>query len=100
MAAARQLFVYYRVERSLEAAAINAVRQLQQQLRAQHSGLSATLMRRQDAVDGASTLMEIYAAQDAGIDNDLQHRIEAAAARALAGIETGARHVEAFEACA
>jgi Domain of unknown function (DUF4936) len=100
MAAARQLFVYYRVDSALEAQAIRVVHKLQQQLRAQHPGLSATLMRREDVHDGACTLMEIYAARGDGIGEELQRSIEAAAARDLASIETGPRHVEVFEACA
>ena len=98
---ARELFVYWRVERAAAAQASAAVRRMQQALVAAHAGLLTGLYRRDDAsLDGANlqqlTLMEVYARPGLGIGDDIQAAIESAAV-ALAKWRRGARHVEVFE---
>jgi hypothetical protein len=98
--AGRELFVWYRVRRERAGEARAAVVAMQRSLAAQWPALQARLLVRDDG--GLATWMESYSsgATDAaptGIDADIEAAI-AAAARALAGLIEGERHVEAFEA--
>ncbi len=60
-AAARRLYVYYRVEPPALAATVHSVRVMQAGLTAAHPGLRAELLRRPDLDKGEVTLMEVYA---------------------------------------
>ena len=91
------LFIWFRVPRAHEVAAVAAVRGLQAQWITQ--GLQCELLRRTDGAEDEVTLMEIYRAT-AGVDADWQARIEAEAGPRLAPWLRGPRHVEVFEACA
>ena len=93
----RRLYVYFRVARDDEAAAVAALRALHAQLR---DTLDCELLRRADD-DGAVhvTLMETYR-QPGGVAAPVQARIEREAALCLAPWLVGERHVEVFEPCA
>lgn len=95
-----ELFVYYRVPVTACAVVAAAVGTMQQALRAQHSGLEARLLRRPALHDGHATFMETYAWPGRGIGSGLQAQIDVAAAQALDGMGTGARHTEVFLPCA
>ena len=98
----RELFIYYRVPADAVSLARTQVEALQRALGAEIPNLRARLLRRPEPDPaGQTTFMETYAIappSSAGIDADLQARIEAAAAAAL-GALGGARHVEVFVAC-
>jgi hypothetical protein len=101
----RELYVYYKVRGDSAAAALTVVREFQQELRAETPALVVRLLRHPGETDGLQTWMETYAVEAfgrnadvppaAGIDAELQARIERAAAR-LAPHLAGARHVEVF----
>lgn len=91
----RRLYIYYRVAAGDLAQAVAAIRALQAGLSLTVPGLRAELLRRPGAPDEQVTLMETYAAPF-GIDEALQHRIEADFA-ALALPLQGPRHTEVFE---
>jgi len=99
----RQLFIYWRVASADVAAALQAVRAMQAQLRRNHGALCTGLYQRPQASANETTLMETYAlaAHTAcdGIDAVMQQHIEAAGAQALQPWLRGARHVEVFDAC-
>ena len=94
----RELFVYYRIRSNDAAAARAAGPRVQAQLRRDDPQLSARLLRRPEEENGLQTWMEIYAA-DAGISEETQARIEAAA-QALLPMLDGPRHTEVFIPCA
>jgi hypothetical protein len=60
-AAARRLYVYYRVADSALAASVHAVGMMQAGLTAAYPGLRAELLRRPGRDNGEVTLMEVYA---------------------------------------
>ncbi len=99
----RELFVYYRVRAAEAEAAFAFVRELHARLALEHPGLHGRLLRRPEEPDGPQTWMETFAVDPRqapnGVDTDLQSAIEAAAAPLLPLID-GARHTEAFVACA
>jgi len=98
--AGRELFVWYRVRRERAGEARGAVAAMQRALAAQWPTLQGRLLVRDEGP--VATWMESYslAAQEAagaGVDARIESAI-AAAARELAGLIEGERHVEAFEA--
>jgi len=97
----RQLFIYWRTAATDAPAALQAMRALQAALRRQHAGLQCGLYLRTDVSAEDATLMETYALDATvateGLDVALQETIEAAAGKALAPWQRGARHVEVFE---
>ena len=99
----RELFVYYRVAPVDATRARAAALAMQALLQAQHPHLRARLLRQPGEADGPQTWMEAYStdaqAAPAGVDTDLQESIEAAA-RVLAPLISGQRHIEVFIACA
>ena len=106
-AAARSLYIYYRVTPADLARAVASVRALQADLCARHPGLQAQVLRRVEAApdgmpaqdaDRPVTLMEVYAAEP-GVDDALLGEIEAAAAAQRPQFGTSARHLELFEPC-
>lgn len=103
MSAPRQeLFIYYRVTESHEAALRQAACDMQAALRAAHPGLEARLLRRPKAQDHQHTWMEAYAmphCSDAAAFDSLAAAIETAA-QALRPWLAGERHAEKFIACA
>jgi hypothetical protein len=94
----RCLYVYFRVAREHEQAAVAAVRAMQAQWR---DRLGCELLRRTGETDADPllTLMEVYR-QPGGVTMDTQACIEREAALRLAPWLVGARHVEVFEPCA
>jgi len=95
----RRLFAYWRLATVDLPAALQAVRQVQQQLARQHPELRLGLFQRRDTVAGEATLMETYASDTGeGVSEALQQQIEAAVAPAVHRWLMGARHVEMFEA--
>ena len=96
----RRLFIYYRIDAARAHGALAAVGRMQAALCARHAGLSAELLRRPGSTDSEITLMETYMLDaPSGIGERLQAEIEKAAAQALAGWLSSARHVEVFEPC-
>lgn len=92
----RCLFVYFRVAREHEAAAVSALRRMQ----AQWAGsMHSELLRRADDHADTVTLMEIYR-QAGGVSAETQQRIAHEAASCLRPWLIGERHVEVFEPCA
>ena len=98
-----ELFIYYRIQQSAAAEAAAVVREFQQRLCAAHAGLTARWLRRPEPDQALQTWMEIYRfearAQGSGICAALQSEIEAAA-KPLARLITGVRHLEVFVPCA
>lgn len=95
-AGGRSLFLYFRVAREHEPAAVAALRRLH----AEWSGmLECELLRRADDGAGSVTLMEVYR-RAGGVSADLQATIEREAAQRVAPWLVGPRHVEVFEPCA
>jgi hypothetical protein len=97
----RELFVWYRVRDERIADARAAVQAMQDALAVRWPGLHARLLTRDDAGGGGQTWMETYS-RDAGaaggsdgIDAGIEQAI-ATAARSLAALLDGTRHVEAF----
>lgn len=97
----RELFIYYRATIDNASALRAQVTKLQAALQARHPGLQARLLCRPEAANGLHTWMETYAAPTLpdGISATLQGEIETAA-RDLAPLITGSRHIESFDACA
>ena len=99
----RELFIYYRVCCIDAPAARAAVLASLQQLRGQHPGLRARLLRRPEETDGHQTWMETYATDPlqlpAGITAALQADIESSA-QSMSHFVQGSRHTEVFIACA
>jgi quinol monooxygenase YgiN len=94
----RRLFIYFRVERENEAAAVAAVRELHAAWHFEMPGLRCELLRRAEQ-SGDVTLMETYS-HSAGVGMALQERIEREAAMRLSQCLVGERHVEVFVPCA
>ncbi len=94
---ARELFVYWKVERARGGEAQAAATGLLQTLRRTQPALQARLMRRAEEAGEKLTFMETYSAGDGGVTPALQAAIEAAAADALAAFGGLVRHVEVFE---
>ncbi len=97
-ASRRELFVYYRIRPAAESLARVIVLDFQRELMRQHPHLSARLLRKDEAPNGAPTWMETYAMNpphERGIDAALQATIERLAAPLQACVD-GERHVEAF----
>jgi hypothetical protein len=86
-------YIYFRVARKDEAAAVAAVRDMQSRWAGQ---LSVEVLRRADEAGKTVTLMEIYR----GVTAEQQRRIEDEAASRLAPWLVGERHTEVFEPCA
>jgi hypothetical protein len=101
----RELFIYYRVDSVHAVALRQAIHGWQAGLRAECPGLIARLLVRADETpQGMETWMETYA-MDAGtsahgIDDALAARIAREAGALCGGRIAGARHLEAFRACA
>lgn len=99
----RELFIYYRSPVQHADAVSAVVHRFQAQLRLDHPGLMARLLRRPEASDGRITWMETYsiATMNAGpaLDDTLQREIESRAAELSAFID-GVRHTEVFVPCA
>lgn len=100
----RELFIYYRIEVSNAALALDAAQAMQYRLRTRFPTLAARLLRRSDEPgakpNNQQTWMEVYSFPDSGgISPALQAEIEAEAA-ALAPFTVGTRHIEAFVPCA
>ncbi len=98
----RHWFIYYRVNPDDLVAAVVEVRGFQTVLMQQFPGLQATLMRRPEPRDdGLITLMETYAVEATLLENAQTDwpRIVEVAARPLAPLVQGARHVEEFVPC-
>ncbi len=93
----RALFVYWKTDRAVAAAALDGMAVFQQQLRQRHAGLRARLYRRAEEAGTTVTLMETYA-RPGGIDAALQAAIVDAAAAAGGAWCLGQRHVEVFDA--
>lgn len=94
----RELFVWYRVAEPKAAAARAEVLRMQQALAADHPGLSARLLARDDGSAALQTWMETYACRvsPAGVDAALEGSIERRA-QSLDGLIEGPRHTEAFQ---
>lgn len=106
-AAARNLYVYYRVTLAEQARAVAAVQAMQAGLCTRHPGLRAQVLRRVEAAAAAGaatgtdpvvTLMEVYSAVH-GVDDACAAEIESDAARLPFETRAGARHMEWFEPC-
>ena len=95
----RELFVYYRVDAAVAAAARREVEAMQDRLRRAHPGLAARLLTRVGDSSAPQTWMETYALPDsaAGVGADIEASIEAEAAR-WTHLVAGSRHIEAFVA--
>jgi hypothetical protein len=89
----RDAYIYFRVARSDEAAAVAAVRDVQARCGV---GIDCDVLRRADESGDRVTLMEVYR----GLSAEAQQHIEREAAARLAPWVIGARHVEVFEPCA
>jgi NADH dehydrogenase/NADH:ubiquinone oxidoreductase subunit G len=106
-AAARSLYIYYRVTQAELARAVAAVQAMQAGLCAHHPGLRAQVLRRVEAApaamaapgaEAAVTLMEVYTAAQ-GVDDAWVAEIEAEAARLPFETRASPRHLELFEPC-
>jgi uncharacterized protein DUF4936 len=93
----RELFVWYRVADDRAEEARIELEAMQRRLEATHPALRARLLVRADN-GGLQTWMETYASgeDDAGIDEAMQKRIEAAAAPLVRWLD-GPRHAETFD---
>ena len=93
-----RLYIYFRVTRESEAAAVQALRELHAAWQVSMPGLRSELLRRTD--QGADvTLMEIHACAQ-GVSAAWQERIERDAKARLEALIVGERHIEVFEPCA
>jgi hypothetical protein len=89
----RDAYIYFRVARTDEAAAVAALREVQ----VRHGGgVDCEVLRRADEPGGTVTLMEVYR----GLSVEAQRRIDREVSARLAPWLVGARHVEVFEPCA
>lgn len=93
-----RLYIYFRVKRECEAAAVQALRELHAGWQVSMPGLRCELLRRADPSADA-TLMETYRCED-GVSAEWQQRIEREATARLEAWLVGQRHVEVFEPCA
>jgi hypothetical protein len=98
-AARHELYVYYRIAQGTWRDAARAVTAWQQRLCGTHPGLSARLLRRPEAQDGAVTLMEVYTLDrdDDALEAPWPADI-AGGAPALQPWLLGERHLEHFDA--
>jgi hypothetical protein len=100
----RELFIYYRVRPDAVERALAAAQAMQEQLRSQHPGLTARLLRRQPEQEPEPTLMEVYSyrreGEPPGVSRALEAQIAAAAIAALSPFVAGERHTEVFVPCA
>ena len=95
---AHQLFVYWRVASADAEAALQALRDWQRSLMAQHPALRTRRYLRNDGTRGEATVMESYALDAApGIDAALQRQIQEERRAAMHRWLRGARHVEVFD---
>jgi Domain of unknown function (DUF4936) len=94
----RRLYIYFRVERESEAAAVAALRELHAAWQVAMPGLRCELLRRVDQ-SGDVTLMETHVGAQ-GVGAEWQKRIEHEAGARLQPWLVGERHVEVFEPCA
>jgi Domain of unknown function (DUF4936) len=94
----RRLYIYFRVERESEAAAVAALRELHAAWQVAMPGLRCELLRRVDQ-SGDVTLMETHVGAQ-GVGAEWQKRIEREAGTRLQPWLVGERHVEVFEPCA
>jgi len=94
---AREVFVYWKVERARAAEALAAASGMLQALRQHEPALQSRLMRRADEAGDRATFMETYSAMPDGVTPALQATIHAAAAAALSNFAGLARHVEVFD---
>jgi len=93
----RELYVYYRIDPAVAAAAREAVDAMHERLRLRHPALVARLLVRAEAGATAQTWMETYALAGSpeGVEPLLEAAIETEAAT-WAMLREGPRHVEAF----
>lgn len=91
--AARELYVYWKT--ASVAQALAAVRQAQDQLERDCTGLHARVLRREEPGASAATVMEIYTCA-AGIDPKLQAAIDERLLEATQTLRSGPRHTEVF----
>lgn len=89
----RDAYIYFRVARADEAAAVAALREMQARWA---DDVDCELLRRADESDETVTLMEVYR----GASDEVLQRVEAEASLRLAGVLIGPRHTEVFEPCA
>jgi Domain of unknown function (DUF4936) len=94
----RRLFIYFRVGRESEAAAVAALRELHEAWQRTMPGLHCELLRRTDD-RGDVTLMETHVGAH-GVSTAWQQCIEDEARARLQPWLVGERHVEVFEPCA
>jgi hypothetical protein len=94
----RRLYIYFRVKRESEAAAVAGLRELHAAWQAAMPGLRCELLRRADD-SGDVTLMETHICAQ-GVGALWQERIERDARITLQPWLVGERHVEMFEPCA
>lgn len=95
---ARELFVYWKLDRARLDTAAAATAAMQAVLLQAHPELRARVYCRSDTRGDVATLMETYASTAAaGVGAALQTVIEVAAAQHLVDWCAGPRHVEAFE---
>jgi hypothetical protein len=90
----RELYVYYRVDPTAAAEALDVIRDWQLALVSAHAGLSARVLRKEGRPGEAPTFMEIYRCAS-GVSIELQASIERSAT-ALGDRVQGSRHVEVF----
>jgi hypothetical protein len=90
----RRLYIYFRVKRESEAAAVATLRELHAAWQAAMPGLHCELLRRADDA-GDVTLMETHVGA-CGVSAAWQERIEREAHIALQPSLVGERHVEVF----
>ena len=93
----RELFIYYRIDPAVAAAARDAVAAMHERLRQRHPELVARLLVRAEDGAAARTWMEVYALPGSadGVDRRLEAAIEAEA-ETWASLRSGPRHIEAF----
>jgi hypothetical protein len=94
----RRLYIYFRVKRESEAAAVRALRELHAVWQVAMPGLRCELLRRAGPT-GDVTLMETHVGAH-GVTSEWQERIERDASARLAALLVGERHTEVFEPCA
>lgn len=93
-----ELYIYYRVKAADALPFLEAVGRLRKDIALLRPGMRMRMLRR-DEVTGEPehhTWMEIHDHPGQGIDAMAQQSIEALAARHLAGLIVGTRHVERF----
>lgn len=94
----RQLFIYWRVAPADLDVALQALRDWQVTLTAEHPTLRCRLYQRHDGSRDTATVMEGYADAPPGIDDALRQHIEHAGNAVLQRWLRGPRHVEVFDA--